>query len=169
MAIRGRNFILLSFPFFLLFTELSYSQTDKLFQSQLLKDGDELVSAYGNFRLGFFSPEGTTHRYLGIWYPRPTDTLMNRRYSLPQDSNPPVWVANRNTSILDKSGSLTIDSKDGNLKNLHSSRNPIVTSSVQTEVNTSANLLKTGNLVLYEMNSDGSIRRELWQSFAYPT
>ncbi|KAJ4718141.1 G-type lectin S-receptor-like serine/threonine-protein kinase [Melia azedarach] len=173
----------------------SYSKTDKLLQGQLLKDGMELVSAFGNFRLGFFSPRDTTNRYLGIYYQKNIDRTgwytydflstiqigwsdfsdfrTNNPFMWPRKHGQkknllPVWVANRNTPILDKSGILTIDS-DGSLKILHAGGNPIVISSVQPEVNTSATLLKNGNFVLYEMNADGSERRMLWQSFDYPT
>ncbi|KAJ4718135.1 putative Receptor protein kinase [Melia azedarach] len=239
MAIKERiHRMALSFSFFVLLTEFSYSQTDKLLQGQLLKDGDELVSAFGNFRLGFFSPHGKTERYLGIWYHRTTDrtglynsfcdrnpnsercvtyrsvwedclgacigtpTSMRSRscevdcycrlaYSMHTQCTPgyvydptlwavncqkvnlnsdPVWVANRNFPILgNESSSLTIDSSDGNLKILRNDGSPIEITSVPKVGNTSAILLKNGNFVLYEMDSNGSIKRELWQSFDYPT
>ncbi|KAH9714388.1 G-type lectin S-receptor-like serine/threonine-protein kinase [Citrus sinensis] len=167
MAIKQRIDLLFSFSFFVLLMRPCCSQTDKLLPGQLLKDGDELVSAFGNFRMGFFSPDGSENRYLGVWYYRPTDPSVLGGYN--SKRNKPVWVANRNNPILDKSGSLAIDSNDGNLKILLNGGNPIVITSVKAEGNTSATLLKTGNLVLYEMNSDGSERLELWQSFDYPT
>ncbi|KAJ0007575.1 hypothetical protein Pint_29811 [Pistacia integerrima] len=46
---------------------------------------------------------------------------------------------------------------------------PIAISTVQGANNTSAILLESGNLILHERDSDGSIRRVLWQSFDYPT
>ncbi|KAL9460500.1 hypothetical protein AB3S75_003659 [Citrus x aurantiifolia] len=167
MAIERRIDLLFSFSFFVLLMRPCCSQTDKLLRGEHLKDGDELVSAFGYFRMGFFSPDGSENRYLGVWYYRPTDPSVFGYYN--SERNKPVWVANRNNPILDKSGSLTIDSTDGNLKILHNGGNPIVITSVKADGNTSASLLKTGNLVLYEMNSDGSERRELWQSFDYPT
>ncbi|KAK9232004.1 hypothetical protein WN943_022245 [Citrus x changshan-huyou] len=167
MAIKQRIDLLFSFSFFVLLMRPCCPQTDKLLPGQLLKDGDELVSAFGNFRMGFFSPDGSENRHLGVWYYRPTDPSVLGGYN--SKRNKPVWVANRNNPILDKSGSLAIDSNDGNLKILLNGGNPIVITSVKAEGNTSATLLKTGNLVLYEMNSDGSERRELWQSFDYPT
>ncbi|KAK9232015.1 hypothetical protein WN943_022257 [Citrus x changshan-huyou] len=144
-------------------------ETDTLLPGQLLKDGDELVSAFGNFRMGFFSYMSSEDRYLGIWYHRPTDPSDSHwSYGSPK-INQPVWVANRNTPIADKSGSLTIDSRDGNLKILRKGGNSIVVSSVQAMGNTSAALYETGNFVLYETNPSGSMERELWQSFDYPT
>ncbi|KAJ0007578.1 hypothetical protein Pint_29815 [Pistacia integerrima] len=179
MAREGRNEILISFSCLILLFGVSYSQTDRLLQGQVLKDGDQLVSAFGNFRLGFFSPEGTRNRYLGIWYYKPKDrscpfqsNLCDAYYyymkSAVKNRTRPVWVANRNTPISDKSGKLIIDRADGNLKILHGKGNPIVISSIQAAGNTSATLEKNGNFVLYEMYSNGS-KLELWQSFDYPT
>ncbi|XP_044496561.1 uncharacterized protein LOC123218967 [Mangifera indica] len=181
MGRRGRNEMLFSFSFLIFLLGASYSQTDRLTPGQGLKDGDQLVSAFGNFRLGFFSPEGTRNRYLGIWYYTPRD----RRRACCEEYNcytydtyfssnarnnglQPVWVANRNYPISDKSGKLIIDSADGNLRILHSKGNPIVITSFQAAGNTSATLEKNGNFVAYEMYSNGS-KRELWQSFDYPT
>ncbi|XP_052287393.1 G-type lectin S-receptor-like serine/threonine-protein kinase CES101 isoform X4 [Citrus sinensis] len=197
---HNQNHTLLSFiPILLvLLPGLCYCQTDRLQQGQVLKDGEELVSAYGNFRLGFFSPYGMRNRYLGIYYKRPIDRLASydRNYTYSRYINvfhpgcyenmsspslsdletatlpQPVWVANRDTPILyNESATLVMDGADGNLKILRNRRDPIVISSVQAKGNiTSAVLLKNGNLVLYEMKSDGlSVRRELWQSFDYPT
>ncbi|KDO37222.1 hypothetical protein CISIN_1g045212mg, partial [Citrus sinensis] len=169
MGIKQRIDLLISFSFFVLLTGPCYSQTDTLLPGQLLKDGDELVSAFGNFRMGFFSYMSSEDRYLGIWYHRPTDPSDSHwSYGSPK-INQPVWVANRNTPIADKSGSLTIDSRDGNLKILRKGGNSIVVSSVQAMGNTSAALYETGNFVLYETNPSGSMERELWQSFDYPT
>ncbi|KAF3957666.1 hypothetical protein CMV_017347 [Castanea mollissima] len=39
----------------------------------------------------------------------------------------------------------------------------------QEASNCSAVLLDTGNFVLHELNSDGTVKRDLWQSFDYPT
>ncbi|KAH9743638.1 G-type lectin S-receptor-like serine/threonine-protein kinase [Citrus sinensis] len=198
MAIKSttkNNHTLLSLISFLLvlLPGLCYCQTDKLQQGQVLKDGEELVSAFGNFRLGFFSPYGTRNRYLAIYYKKPRDRAADvsfdsysrcrpvcyaignrpRKYPYsPAIKKQPVWIANRETPVLrNESASLIIDSTDGNLKILRNGKNPIGISSVRRAGNTtSATLLKNGNLVLYEMNSDGlSIRRGLWQSFDYPT
>ncbi|XP_031252754.1 G-type lectin S-receptor-like serine/threonine-protein kinase CES101 isoform X2 [Pistacia vera] len=173
MASKERIFpVLLSFSLFILFLRPSYSKTiNKLQQGQQLKDGDELVSASGKFRLGFFSPLMSTNRYIGIWHFSPTgkdDFYYHKADGYYQNSKP-VWVANRSTPISDKSGKLVVDSTDGNLKFSSNSRNPIAISTVQGVNNTSAILLESGNLILHERNSDGSIRRVLWQSFDYPT
>uniref|UniRef100_A0A7N2R4I6 non-specific serine/threonine protein kinase n=1 Tax=Quercus lobata TaxID=97700 RepID=A0A7N2R4I6_QUELO len=128
------------------------SQLDTLVQGQELKDGDNLVSAHGKFKLGFFNLTRNNY-YLGIWYNGKHAELENL-----------VWVANRDTPIFDNSGNLTIDDY-GNLKISHNGGPPIVLYSAQDASNTSAALLETGNLVLSELNSG----RQLWQSFDYPT
>lgn len=104
MAIKISNHTLLCCSlFFLILAGLSHSQNDKLQQGQVLRDGDQLVSAFGRFRLAFFSPRSTTKHYLGIWYDKSEDELL-------------VWDANRDTPVLDKSGRLVVDAMDGNLK-----------------------------------------------------
>ena len=128
------------------------SQQDTLIQGQELKDGDNLVSAHGKFKLGFFNLTSNNY-YLGIWYNGKHAELENL-----------VWVANRDTPIFDNSGNLTIDDY-GNLKISHNGGPPIVLYSAQEASNTSAALLETGNLVLSELNSG----RQLWESFDYPT
>ncbi|TXG69074.1 hypothetical protein EZV62_004009 [Acer yangbiense] len=136
----------------------SYSVNDTLQQGQVLEYWDELLSASWKFRLAFFYsgyiPDGGYQ--LGIWY----DGL------LPHN---PIWIANRNNPIIGESGNLSIDTSDGNLKIFQSGGNPIPVSLVKGARNTSATLLSSGNLVLQEMNSDGSVKRVLWQSFDYPT
>uniref|UniRef100_A0A7N2L5H1 non-specific serine/threonine protein kinase n=1 Tax=Quercus lobata TaxID=97700 RepID=A0A7N2L5H1_QUELO len=128
------------------------SKLDTLVQGQELKDGDNLVSAHGKFKLGLFHLTSNNY-YLGKWYNGKHAELENL-----------VWVANRDTPIFDNSGNLTIDDY-GNLKISHNGGPPLVLYSAQEANNTSAALLETGNLVLSELNSG----RQLWQSFDYPT
>ena len=75
----------------------------------------------------------------------------------------PVWVANRNSSIFDKSGIFTI-SNDGHLKILHNGGEDIVLFSVPLVNNTSATLLDMGNFVIHELNSDGCIKQVVCNS-----
>ncbi|KAK1568238.1 hypothetical protein Q3G72_022066 [Acer saccharum] len=126
-----------------------YSQRDKLLQGEELKDGDELLSTFGKFKLGFFNlsenlfstTPSSSKRYIGVW----------------------------NSPIIDKYGSLRIDSTDGNLKIFHRGGNPIAITSVEGARNTSVTLDQSGNLVLHVLHSNGSIKEMLWQSFTYPT
>ncbi|XP_050286209.1 G-type lectin S-receptor-like serine/threonine-protein kinase CES101 [Quercus robur] len=150
MASKSRK-LMLGFVCLLLFLGPS-SQLDRLLQGQEHKDGDELVSAQGNFKLGFFTLESKNY-YLGIWLNDNNTRLQNL-----------VWVANRDAPIFNNSGSLTIDDY-GNLKISYNGSLSIVLYSGQEASNASAVLLDTGNFVLHETISE----RQLWQSFDYPT
>ncbi|XVE52099.1 hypothetical protein DITRI_Ditri02bG0094100 [Diplodiscus trichospermus] len=130
-----------------------YSQTATIVQGQQLKHEQQLVSTSGMFKLGFKSVHDN-NSYLGIWYYGEDDNL--------------VWVANRNNPILGTSGILEIDDQ-GSLKILHESADPLVLYSVQGPSKTSATLEDSGNFVLHELNSDGSIKQVLWQSFDHLT
>ena len=95
-----------------------------------------------------------TH-YLAISYIKPHELGDDETDKL-------VWIANRNTTIFDTSGSLTVDSNDGNLKIVHNEGDHIAVSSIRRAGNnTSATFQDSGNLVLQEINPDGSTRRVL--------
>lgn len=68
--------------------------------SSFIRDGEKFVSSSERFELGFFSPRKSRYRYLGIWYKQIPDTV--------------VWVANRNSPIIEPNAALTI-SNNGNL------------------------------------------------------
>ena len=87
MASRVRN-VILCLSCLLLFVGPSSSLLETLVQGQEVKDGDELVSAQGNFKLGFFTLQSNNY-YLGIWY----NDNRQRQDNL-------VWVANRDTPIF---------------------------------------------------------------------
>ncbi|TXG69082.1 hypothetical protein EZV62_004017 [Acer yangbiense] len=178
MATKGRIDMLVRFScLLLLLMGGSYSQRDKLLQGEELKDGDELLSTFGKFKLGFFTPSenpfsttpSSSKRYIGVWYNKPEDRRSYQSIYYKVSSLKVVWVADRNTPVIDKSGSLRIDSTDGNLKIFHSGGNPIAITSVEGARNTSVTLEQSGNLVLHELHSNGSIKGMLWQSFDYPT
>ncbi|KAK7338983.1 hypothetical protein VNO77_19618 [Canavalia gladiata] len=117
---------------------------------QSLKDPETLSSKTGNFTLGFFSPENSTSRYVGIWW-KSQSTI--------------VWVANRNQPLNDSSGAVTI-SEDGNLVVLNGERRIIWSSNVSHIVsNTSSQFSDFGKLVLME-SATGNI---LWDSFQRPS
>ncbi|KAJ0763530.1 putative non-specific serine/threonine protein kinase [Helianthus annuus] len=95
----GSMILLFSCVLFLL---LSSSTTlDTLSTNQAFKDGDTIVSDDNMFELGFFSPGKSMNRYVGIWYKKISMGTV-------------VWVANRETPIIDKSGMLEL-SREGNL------------------------------------------------------
>ncbi|KAK0597172.1 hypothetical protein LWI29_022556 [Acer saccharum] len=168
MATQGRIDMLVRFSCLLLLLMGScYSQRDKLRQGEELKDGDELLPSSRKFKLGFFTPPSFSERYIGVWCNNPEDRTLYQYDEVP--SRIVVWVANRNSPIIDNSGRLGIDSTDGNLKIFHSGGNPIAITSVEGATNTSVTLEQSGNLVLHELHSNGSIKKMLWQSFDYPT
>ncbi|KEH22746.1 putative non-specific serine/threonine protein kinase [Medicago truncatula] len=72
---------------------------DTITSSQFIKDPETLISKDGNFTFGCFSPINSTNRYVGIWWKSRTTV---------------VWVANKNQSLNDSNGIVTI-SEDGNL------------------------------------------------------
>ncbi|GAU18232.1 hypothetical protein TSUD_175730 [Trifolium subterraneum] len=72
---------------------------DTITSTQFIKDPETLSSKSGNFTLGFFCPENSTNRYVGIWW-QPHFTV--------------VWVLNRDQPLKDSSGIVKI-SDDGNL------------------------------------------------------
>lgn len=154
--------------FLTLFTLLGQSlcETDTLLQGQYLKDGQELVSAFNIFKLKFFNFENSTNWYLGIWYNNLYLTGGNKKHGDIQDR--PVWIANRNNPISERSGSLTVDSL-GRLRILRGASSLLELSSTETTGNTTLKLLDSGNLQLQEMDSNGTMRRILWESFDYPT
>ncbi|GAU18241.1 hypothetical protein TSUD_175820 [Trifolium subterraneum] len=98
----------------------------------------------------FFSPENSTHRYVGIWWKS-------------QSTN--IWVANRNQPLNDSNGIITI-SEDGNLVVLNGQKHVIWSSNVSNIAsNTTSQFLDFGNLVLME-STTGNI---LWQCIQHPS
>lgn len=127
-------------------------QTDRITSSQFIKDPESIVSNGNIYKLGFFSPEESSDRYVGIWYTNISEQTV-------------IWVANRNNPVKNSSGILTI-SEDGNLVVLSEENRIIWSSNVSiSATNTSAQLLDSGNLVL-QNNSDGN---RIWESFHQPS
>ncbi|KAK8946864.1 G-type lectin S-receptor-like serine/threonine-protein kinase [Platanthera zijinensis] len=140
---------------FLFFTFVSISiAADTLTPSRQLFDGETLVSANGTFALGFFSPSGTTNRYLGIWYHNLADHAA-------------VWVANRRSPLNNLNGTFSI-TVNGSLHVLSLGNSAPLWSSPSfpnSSPNFISQLLDSGNLVVRAVNSSSI----LWQSFDYPT
>ncbi|VVA34783.1 PREDICTED: G-type lectin S-receptor [Prunus dulcis] len=143
-------FFLLLFPF--------CTSIDTIALNQRVKDGDFIVSKENNFELGFFSPGNSSSRYVGIWYANKSEKAV-------------VWVANRNNPINDTSGVLTIN-RYGNLviyaHDIDSFSIWSANVSLQTTSTSVAQLLDTGNLVLFP-DSISKSESFIWQSFDYPT
>lgn len=150
--------IFLAFVFYSLFYAVLVCQAvNTITKGQSVRDGETLVSVDETFELGFFSPENSSARYVGV------------RYHKTQEQ-PVVWVANRERPISDKNGVFTIAEdgnlivKDGNENVIWSSQNASILSNV-----TAAVLLPTGNLVLSSNGSIGDLNKAYWQSFNDPT
>ncbi|CAL5344763.1 unnamed protein product [Camellia sinensis] len=129
---------------------------DMLNQYQQINDSGALVSARGDFKLGFFNTSNSRRRYLGIWYNNiPVQTI--------------VWVANRDRPLNDSSGSLRIGD-DGNLILLDSGGIVAWSTGIQniSSKPTVAQLLDSGNLVLKSENG-GNTESYIWQSFDHPS
>ncbi|KAM7467318.1 hypothetical protein LguiB_014880 [Lonicera macranthoides] len=125
---------------------------DTITTTQSLTDGNTLVSSGGTFELGFFSPDSSKYRYLGIWY---------KKVSTPTI----VWVANRDTPLTDTSGSLNVTNQG--ILALINSTNSIIWSSNSSRSmqNPVGLLLESGNFVVKDANGNENYH---WQSFDYP-
>ncbi|KAK7412249.1 hypothetical protein VNO78_03700 [Psophocarpus tetragonolobus] len=127
------------------------SARDTLTPSLSIRDSASVTSNDNVFKLGFFSPQNSTHRYVGIWYL--------------SDSNI-IWIANRDQPLVDSSGVLKI-SKDGNLVLVDGKNHLIWSSNVSNigTINSTAQLSRYGNLVL----KDESTGQTIWESFKHPS
>ncbi|KAH6836329.1 hypothetical protein C2S53_006358 [Perilla frutescens var. hirtella] len=132
---------------------------DSINGSEMIRDGETLVSSSGIFELGFFTPRSrnsSTNRYLGIWH----RNLTVKTY---------VWVANRQNPITTKSGGLLKLTEAGILALLDDSRSLIWSSTASTSVrNPTARLLDSGNLVVKDADDDRP-ENFVWQSFDHPS
>ncbi|CAI9772869.1 unnamed protein product [Fraxinus pennsylvanica] len=126
-------------------------ETGILTPSVVLRDSDTIVSQGKVFTMGFFSPNGTTRRYIGIWYYVSNVSVMR--------------VANRDRPINDTSGSITISS-DGNIVLMNGNNETVWSTNATTSTsNTSAQLTDNGNLILFDQSNNVS----LWESHKHPT
>ncbi|KAI4368199.1 hypothetical protein MLD38_016785 [Melastoma candidum] len=137
--LRDLNMSLSVLLFLALFWMCS-SSSDTLRASQSFKDGDLLVSRGGKFAFGFFSPGDSGRCFVGIWYAAlPVQTV--------------VWVANRENTLGDTSGALSIDVR-GDLVLLRQNGSALLWSTnvssslVASSSSPVIQLLDSGNLVL---------------------
>lgn len=147
--LRGCDFLIISF---LLLLILPFTAAAAITKTQQIRDGETIKSAGRIFELGFFSPNNSVNRYVGIWYHKiPVQTV--------------VWDANAENPLMHSSGVSTIG-LNGNLVVFHGEENIHWLSNVSiTSNNTSATLSDNGNLVL----RDGHSGLVLWQSFDHPS
>ncbi|VVA35917.1 PREDICTED: G-type lectin S-receptor [Prunus dulcis] len=120
---------------------------------------ETLVSAGGEFELGFFTPSSTqssglARRYVGIWYHNISPRTV-------------VWVANREKPVVNSTSTGVFAIKEGNLQVLDSFTDESYWSTeLQTpkSSNLVVRLMDSGNLVLFKDGDD-----HLWQSFQNAT
>ncbi|KAL8510445.1 hypothetical protein ACS0TY_017312 [Phlomoides rotata] len=147
------------FPLFLVITSFisTYQVTDTINNSQIFTDNStsSLISSGGSFELGFFSPNNSDNRYVGIWYRKiPVRTV--------------VWVANKDNPLTVTSGVLKVV-EPGILALLNGTGSTIWSTNTSTTVQTPVvQLLDSGNLVVKDANDDNP-ENFAWQSFDYPT
>ncbi|KAM3308543.1 hypothetical protein P3S67_010287 [Capsicum chacoense] len=141
---------------FFLFINLTYFQTDTIFQGQHLSVGEKLEPQNKEFRLEFFSLDANKTHYIGIFYNLPSNA------TLYPDDHHPVWVANRDNLIPYASGNnLTLDD-DGKLKIFYGRDSFVLLSTYNsTTRNASVTLFDNVNFVLVELNTNGSVRMKL--------
>ncbi|CAI9299351.1 unnamed protein product [Lactuca saligna] len=127
---------------------------DNITTGEFINDGPSYLESSGKkFQMGFF-PHGKAaevRRYVGIWYTMDPKTV--------------VWVANRDTPVLDSTGILTV-AEDGSAKLLNGKQVEYFSTDPSDGASSTAlKLLDDGNAILINVIS-GNI---LWQSFQTPT
>ncbi|KAK7262702.1 hypothetical protein RJT34_30278 [Clitoria ternatea] len=134
---------------------------DMIIPTQPIRDGKNqnvtLVSANGTFEAGFFSPETSNSRYLGIWYKSISPRTV-------------VWVANTEAPLKDQSGVLEVDNDTGILRIMDGKGAKIWSSNASrtSKKPVVVLLLESGNMVVNEGYYYGNMGGLLWQSFDYP-
>nr|GMD31962.1 G-type lectin S-receptor-like serine/threonine-protein kinase At4g03230 [Ipomoea batatas] len=121
-----------------------------------LAENETLVSAGKTFELGFFQDEQHLNWYVGIWY-----------YNL----NPRtiVWVANRDSPILDSSGGVVVVKEDGNLYVLDGTGATCFIAQLDTTPSSksydrTARLLDSADTFLPGMKMDEGLTLTSWES-----
>ncbi|XP_058210715.1 G-type lectin S-receptor-like serine/threonine-protein kinase At2g19130 isoform X2 [Rhododendron vialii] len=151
-----------SFLFLLLFLLFTFNLpiishgSDTISTNQSLSGDQSLVSANGNFKLGFYDqPGNSSNYYICIVYNKVSLRTI-------------AWMANRDKPISDKYSSV-LKIIDGNLVLLNESQIPIWSTNQNSSTASSsvvAVLGDDGNLVV----KDGfNSTQPLWQSFDFPT
>ncbi|KAF5731746.1 Receptor-like protein kinase 4 isoform 1 [Tripterygium wilfordii] len=125
---------------------INNSQSDNV----VIRGNSTILSENRTFELGFFSTNGGSSGYLGIWFA-----------SIPTPTR--VWVANREKPIKDIASATLELTETGRLA-IGDSNGSLTWQTTNTERAIDIYLYDNGNLVL--LSSDGS---PVWQSFDYPT
>ncbi|XP_057977654.1 G-type lectin S-receptor-like serine/threonine-protein kinase At2g19130 [Malania oleifera] len=155
MAIRNFSWPILFVLFLCLCAKTKSSNiTDTISIGNSLSGDQIIVSAHGEFELGFFKPGNSSYYYIGIWFKQVSVQTV-------------VWVANRDKPLSDKYKS-ELKITNGNLVLFDESHIPVWSTNVKptSSDSTKAVLFDTGNLEL----RDGVHSSEtMWRSFDHPT
>ncbi|KAL1833519.1 hypothetical protein ACET3Z_003170 [Daucus carota] len=138
-----------------LFSIMTFSSAagDTIAAKESISDGQTIVSARGEFEMGFFSPQGNPlNRYFGIWYKKISPGTV-------------VWVANREAPISNTSGVVRVSSRGIVVSTNQSTRSIWTSNSSASVKNPVAQLLDTGNLIFRDENE---VENFAWQSFDHP-
>ncbi|RVW26210.1 G-type lectin S-receptor-like serine/threonine-protein kinase [Vitis vinifera] len=101
MDTRNNPWLKLSILFLCLTLKIHLSHGgDTISGNETLSGDQTLVSAGGNFALGFFKPGNSSYYYIGMWYKKVSEQTI-------------VWVANRDTPVTDNRSS-QLKMLDGN-------------------------------------------------------
>ncbi|XP_052206638.1 G-type lectin S-receptor-like serine/threonine-protein kinase At2g19130 isoform X2 [Diospyros lotus] len=147
--------LLVFFLAFSLNTRLSFG-ADTISANQSLSGDQTIVSAGGNFELGFYAPGNPSKYYICMWYKKVSTRTV-------------AWVANRESPVSDnRSSQLKII--DGNLVLLNERKLQVWSTNQSSTTSNSvvAVLGDDGNLVLREGSKSDSTE-PIWQSFDHPT
>ncbi|XP_010275673.1 PREDICTED: G-type lectin S-receptor-like serine/threonine-protein kinase SD2-2 [Nelumbo nucifera] len=126
------------------------SRSNKLEMEPVIVSGNStILSRNRTFELGFFSTNGGSDWYIGMWYA----SIPIRTY---------VWVANREAPVKNLTSATMRLTEDGRLKITDSDARD-VWQTENAEGATKVMLLDTGNLVL--LSREGTA---VWQSFDFP-
>lgn len=130
---------------------------DQLTHTKPLSPKDTLISAGGDFALGFFSPTSSSNKlYIGIWY-----------NNVPERERTVVWIANRDSPVTTPATSVKLAVTNDSELVLSDSQGHIfwmATSSTSGGAGAFAVLLNSGNFVVRSPNG-----MDVWQSFDHPT
>ncbi|KAM3305100.1 hypothetical protein P3S67_011966 [Capsicum chacoense] len=128
-------FLLFLLSFYSTIHEISTTSTDVITTNQYIIDGETVVSSLGTFEMGFFSPKGSSKRYIGIWY----------KQILPMQIV--VWDTNREKPLTNTSSFILKVTKPGALL---TDKNEIIwsTNTSRSVQNPVALLLDSNNLVV---------------------
>ncbi|PIN01077.1 Serine/threonine protein kinase [Handroanthus impetiginosus] len=137
----------------------SFLAADTISGNQTLSGNQTIVSSGGNFELGFFTPGASSKHYIGMWYKKVRNQTV-------------VWVANRETPILD-SNSAQLKILDGNLVLLNESQAIIWSTDLNSTSSNNSSVVAVlrddGNLVLRDgSGSNSTSGQPLWESFDNP-